>query len=58
MVVSTSSQPERDRLLVSEIYVEARHHAPPCVLTADEHAAAVAGGKRGGRAEQARAGQL
>lgn len=43
--VSTLSHPERDRLLVSEIHGEARHHAYWRDLTADE------------RAEQARAGQ-
>jgi len=40
--VSTPSQPECDRLLVSEIRGEARLHARWRELTADEHAASVA----------------
>ena len=40
--MSPPSQPERDRLLVSEIHGEARLHASRRELTADEHAAAVA----------------
>jgi hypothetical protein len=41
--VSTSSQPEPDRVLVCEIHGEARRHVSRGELTADEHAAAVAG---------------
>lgn len=41
--MSTSSQPEPDRVLVSEIHGEARRHVSRRELTADEHAAAVAG---------------
>lgn len=55
--MSTPSQPERDRVLVREIYGEARHYAPWRELTADEHAAAVAVGKQSNRAEPTRAGQ-
>ena len=61
--MSTPSQPERDRLLVREIYGEARHYAPWRELTADEHAAAVVVvvvvvvDRQGIRAESARAGQ-
>ena len=40
--MSTPSQPERDRLQVSEIQAEARLHASRRELTPDEHAAAVA----------------
>ncbi len=41
--MSTSSQPESDRVLVSEIHGEARRHASERELTADRRAAAVAG---------------
>jgi hypothetical protein len=55
--MSTSSQPERDRLLACEIYGEVGRYAPWRELTADEHAAAVTVGKHGKRAEPARAGR-
>ena len=52
--VSTPSQPERDRLLISQIYGETSYHAPRRELIADDHA--MAGCERCERAEQARAG--
>ena len=55
--MSTPSQPERDRLLVREIYGEARHYAPWRELTADEHAVVMPAGPQCNRAEPARAGQ-
>ena len=51
--MSTPSQPERDRLLVSRIRGAACHHASRRELTADERAAAVAALRElaGGRAD-------
>ena len=54
--MSTSRQPERDRLLVFEIYGEARLHVPGRELIADERVAA--GGKRCERAARRQVGQL
>jgi len=55
--VTTPSQPQRDRFLGSEIHDKARRHMRWHELKPDEHAAAVAGGRRREQAERARAGQ-
>lgn len=55
--MSTSSQPERDRHLVSEIQGEVRHHALRRELTADEDAASGDGRQTAQVADQTQVGQ-